>query len=204
MENALEDIQSNLSTSNIAQELFSSFTARWAPNVHARSLFQTQTPSSHKAVLDVEIQFLHEQFTGKYPKSLTDHIQKMVSGEAPFFPATLSLVYDRLVEQGFSLQASTSNLSISPSSHSQAFPTPGPATVPFIATAEWVGLKCARCKTIISVDDLYLGVYCIFCDERGKNGMGQKGQPFVRCTGCSTLRVRYNDMCCTGCGLTFS
>jgi len=49
----------------------------------------------------MEIQFLHETFTEKDPKLLIDHIQRMVSGEAPFFPATLSLVYDRLVEQTF-------------------------------------------------------------------------------------------------------
>jgi len=49
----------------------------------------------------MEIQFLHETFTEKDPKLLIDHIQRMVSGEAPFFPTTLSLVYDRLAEQTF-------------------------------------------------------------------------------------------------------
>jgi len=49
----------------------------------------------------MEIQFLHETFTEKDPKLLIDHIQRMVSGEAPFFPVTLSLVYDRLAEQTF-------------------------------------------------------------------------------------------------------
>jgi len=49
----------------------------------------------------MEIRFLHETFTEKDPELLIDHIQRMVSGEAPFFPTTLSLVYDRLVEQTF-------------------------------------------------------------------------------------------------------
>jgi hypothetical protein len=38
-EDALTSIQSKLSASNITQELFSSFTARWAPNGSDRSLF---------------------------------------------------------------------------------------------------------------------------------------------------------------------
>ena len=204
MDSALKDIQSKLSTSNIAQELFSSFTARWAPNVHARSLFHTWTPPSHKAVLDVEIQFLHEQFAETYPESLMDHIQRMVTGEAPFFPATLSLVYDRLIEQGFSLQASTSNLSISPSSHSQALPTPGPVHVPLITTVEWTGLRCVRCRTVTLVNDLYGGLHCPYCDDRGRNGKGWKGKPFMRCTGCGVLRENYGNTCYDGCGLYFS
>lgn len=39
----------------------------------------------HKAVLDMEIQFLHERFTEKDPKLLIDHIQQMASGEHPTF-----------------------------------------------------------------------------------------------------------------------
>jgi hypothetical protein len=46
----------------------------------------------------MEIQFLHENFTEKDPGLLKDHVQRMASGEAPFFPATLGLVYHRLIE----------------------------------------------------------------------------------------------------------
>jgi len=49
----------------------------------------------------MEIQFLHEEFTKKDPKLLIDHVQRMMSGEAPLFSTTLSLVYDRLLEQAF-------------------------------------------------------------------------------------------------------
>jgi DNA-directed RNA polymerase subunit RPC12/RpoP len=47
--------------------------------------------------MDMEIEFLHRNFTEK--KVLMEHIQRMASGEAPFFSATLSLVYDKLVER---------------------------------------------------------------------------------------------------------
>ena len=47
----------------------------------------------------MEIQFLHKMFTGKNPKVLMDHVRRMASGEAPFFPATLGLVYHKLVEE---------------------------------------------------------------------------------------------------------
>ena len=57
---------------------------------------------SHKAVMDMEIQFLHEKFTEKDPRLLIGHIQRMASGEAPFFATTLGLVYEKLVEKAFS------------------------------------------------------------------------------------------------------
>jgi hypothetical protein len=56
---------------------------------------------SHKAVLDMEIQFFHEMITEKDPKLLIDHIERMASGGTPFFPTTLSLVYDKLFEKAF-------------------------------------------------------------------------------------------------------
>jgi len=55
--------------------------------------------------MDMEIQFLHDNFTEKDSKLLMDHIQRMAFGEAPFFAATLSLVYDKLVEKAFTQPA---------------------------------------------------------------------------------------------------
>ena len=51
--------------------------------------------------MDMEIQFLHDNFTEKDPKLLMGHIQRMAFGEAPFFATALSLVYDKLVEKAF-------------------------------------------------------------------------------------------------------
>jgi len=84
------------------QELFSSFTARWASSGPSGSLrILTRTPSSHKEILDMEIQFFHERVTKSDPKWLIDRIQRMASGEAPFLSATLSLVYDKPLEETF-------------------------------------------------------------------------------------------------------
>ena len=47
----------------------------------------------------MEIQFLHETFTGKEPELLANHIRRLGSEEARFFPTTLSPVFDRLVEK---------------------------------------------------------------------------------------------------------
>ena len=51
--------------------------------------------------MDMEIKFLHENFTEKDPKQLMDHIERMGSGKAPFFSKTLGLVYDKLIEKAF-------------------------------------------------------------------------------------------------------
>ena len=51
--------------------------------------------------MDMETQFLHDNFTEKDSKLFMEHIQRMAFGEAPFFATTLSLVYDKLVEKAF-------------------------------------------------------------------------------------------------------
>lgn len=171
----------------------------------------------------MEIQFLHERFTENDHKLLMGHIQRMASGEAPFFPATLSLVYDKLVEKALSKQtsgpdlgrstgaqsvttptlplqpptptsgvASSSTSSTCPSFGFQAAPIPGP---PLSTTAKQTRLKCVRCWCITSVYDLYGGLHCPRCDEKGRNGRGVKGRPFMQCTGCSTLRYECGNVC---------
>ena len=57
--------------------------------------------SSHTAVMEMELKFFRRNSTEQNPRSLVDHIQKMKSGEAPFFPATLGLVYDTLFSKVF-------------------------------------------------------------------------------------------------------
>jgi hypothetical protein len=47
----------------------------------------------------MEIRFLREMFTEKDSKLLMDHVQRMASGEAPFFPKTLGLVYYKLAKK---------------------------------------------------------------------------------------------------------
>ena len=47
----------------------------------------------------MEIKFFHKTFTEQNPKPLMEHMQRMASGEAPFFPATLSLVIGTLARK---------------------------------------------------------------------------------------------------------
>ena len=54
----------------------------------------------------MEIRFFRERFTDKDPEPLMNQIRRMASGEAPFLPTTLSLVYDGLVEDAFTNHAS--------------------------------------------------------------------------------------------------
>ena len=56
---------------------------------------------SHKPVMDIEIEFLHKNFTEKSPTLLIEYIKRMGSGEAQFFSRTLSLVYGGLVAKVF-------------------------------------------------------------------------------------------------------
>ena len=82
---------------------------------------------SHKPVMDMEIQFLYGNFTQKDSTLLMEHIQRMASGEAPFFATTLSLVYDKLVEKAFAQPApSGSGLGKSAEVQSVADPCPRP------------------------------------------------------------------------------
>jgi hypothetical protein len=172
----------------------------------------------------MEIQFFHERFTEKDPKLLIDYVGRMASGEAPFFPTTLSLVYDKLVENafpkhipsglgpgGFTLGSSTSTSNVASSSTLAVTsppvvsfvsspdlqpPAPSPG-LPLNAATKWAGLTCVRigCGRITSIYDLYEGLHCPYCPETGKNGSLETGRPFMRCTQCNTLRDVHVKVC---------
>lgn len=59
----------------------------------------------------MNIEFLQQNFTEQHSKLVMDHIQKMESGEAPFLPTTLSLVYSKLLGKVL-LQPTTSGLDL--------------------------------------------------------------------------------------------
>lgn len=234
MEVALKNIQSKLSTSNIVQELFSSFAARWASNYSACSLFYTRTSFSHKAILEMEIQLLREKFTEKDPKLIMEQIQRMASEGTSFIPTTLGLVYDKLLEDA--LSASTPNVTSSstPNVTSSSTPDVTSSSTPSVASPSTFGvispsafgitssctfgivpsylhaapisrLRCARCCCITSVYNLYDGLYCPQCPATGRNGKNQRGRPFMRCTNCDALRVRGGNVCLNSkCGEQFA
>ena len=150
----------------------------------------------------MEIEFLHEKLE-RDPKLLMDHIKRMGSGEAPFFPLTLSLVYDKLVDKAFSKPPFSSVLGCSAGSQSVTFPRSFQAPTPRPIIKQ-PGLKCARCRHTALVHDLYDGLHCPQCPEKGKNGKGERGRPFMRCVKCDTLRDGRRVFCLKSeCGRRF-
>ena len=169
----------------------------------------------------MEIEFLHEKLE-RDPKLLMDHIKRMGSGEAPFFPITLSLVYDKLVDKAFSKPALSSALGCSAGSQSAFSKPPFSSVLGCSAGSQSVtfprsfqaptprpiikqpGLKCARCRHTALVHDLYDGLHCPQCTEKGKNGKGERGRPFMRCVKCDTLRDGRRVFCLKSeCGRRF-
>ena len=59
--------------------------------------------------MEMEIEALCQNFAKKDPKLLVDYVQSAASGEVPFFPVTLSLVYDKLAGTAFPKDSSDSN-----------------------------------------------------------------------------------------------
>ena len=173
--------------------------------------FPVYPPPSHEEVLDMEIQLLLERFAQKDPKSLMKYIEKMASEEALFFPTTLSLIYDKLIENALSgptgsqsvfhptpPQASTSTSSVTPfstisptvsSSNLQApasIHVPVPSTTPTNSTS----LRCIRCGELIRLRDLYQGLRCPQCTPI--NGWGR---PIMQCVACDALRTECREDC---------
>ena len=132
------------------------------------TLSSTQYPFSHKDIMDTEIDIFLENFTDEDPESLMDHIQRMSSGEAPFFPTTLSLLYGKLAEKS-------------------AGPT-APVTCRLI---------CPRCNNSASLEDLSGYLSCrrghkVKIDKRKPK---QKSPPCMKCPICNTPRTTPSNSC---------
>ena len=136
---------------------------------------------SHKEVMDMEVDFFLENFTGKDPELLKDHAQKMSSGEAPYFPTTLGLLYAKLAGKVFARPiASGSGLKK---------PTDAGGGGPVLAAKARVEsqLRCpiASCGTVSKLERLYLGVYC----------PGWHSLQFMHCPKCNTECSTPSDFC---------
>jgi hypothetical protein len=159
--------------------------------------------------MDPEIEFLYRNIA-KNQSRLMEHLQRMASGKAPFFSATLSLVYDKLIDMvfteavptGFGFRESTEaapairtlNPTASvylPSTAGYAFPfsrqPPTPDPIPLGA----VWLQCFQCRDPARVRDLYDGLCCPQCPPRGPMG----ARPLMRCPACGVLRKIRNGIC---------
>jgi len=164
------------------------------------------TSSSHKEVLDIEIQFHHKKVVKKDPKLLIDRIRKMGSGEAPFFPATLSLVYDKLVEKAFT-KSTPFRPGSSGRTEGQILPASSQASTsaPNInppSTTQSAQLRCVRCYGLALLQDLRGGTFCPQCPRIVVDG----NWPFMQCTLCTMFRTKMGDDWCenTRCGGRFT
>ena len=180
----------------------------------------------------MEIQFFHQRVTEKHPKLLTDHIQRMASGEAPFFPTTLSLLYDKLVEKAFTnahptvlvpavaLSASVpfapllpkhrlpppTFLHLPPSTLSLRLPVQAPAfthvPVPPITITSPTRLKCRQWGEPSRLRDLVDGLRCPRCPTASKKA--RKAKILMLCSSCNQVRGGVGDNCeRKACGKTF-
>ena len=178
--------------------------------------------------MDMEIEVLYQNFIKKDPKLLMDYIRNVASGEAVFFPTTLSLVYDRLIGRVFPKEPVSSPKvekdpwdSLGQDSWGQDYDTKNPfqassptstaapffswtPTVPPSTLTDQKMVKCVRCRKQARLEQLYEGLHCPWCSEDGRNGMGVKGRPYMTCSGCSLLRIMRIGTCQRGsCGATF-
>lgn len=179
--------------------------------------FYIWTPFSHKEIMDMEIEFFYETSTEKDPKLLMKHIQRMASGEAPFFATTLSSVYDKLVEKAFAqpipsgsgfvkpinvvapsfpLQASTSTSSI-PSTFTSGvtppsnlrFPTLDPELRPQpVPSGTDVPWALLQCKTCGEIAMLR-DIYVDACCPRCPS------RTVMHCQLCGAVKLRHKDEC---------
>ena len=157
--------------------------------------------SSHKAVVEVEVEFFHK-FTKADPKSLMDHIQAMASGKAPFFPATLSLVYGKLFRKEFPKPiASGSVLGNFLVTGNQSTSGLALVAVPSSssATPRSELLKCCKCGEQAKLQDLVNDVHCPRCPPGFFSSL-----PMMQCPGCSSLRTGRTVNCAAPlCPVTF-
>ena len=152
------------------------------------SISHAWTLCSHKAIMDAEVEFLHKSLAKQNSKKLLmEHIERMASGEAPFFPTTLSLVYDTLVEGYFPQTTSGPHPGKSrgdqgvTNSTDQATNSTSHTNPPSAPRVSW--LECTKCGVYSGLQDLYEGMRCPTCPETGAQG----GRPCMKCQLCDVI-----------------
>jgi len=165
----------------------------------------------------MEIQFFHEKAVKTNPRLMDECIRKMGSGEAPFFPTKLGLVYDKLVTKApfdthpsgptegkspirliHSPRALTStrniniSLTVGPATSSSNLQTAAPTCDPdpLTTTTQSAWLRCIRCYKAARLQDLYKGLRCPQCPS--VNGWKR---PIMQCTSCNLLRSEASREC---------
>ena len=145
----------------------------------------------------MEINFFLKVFTKKKPESLMDHIQRMSSGEATFFPLTLSYLYSKLARNVFTQPiASGSSLRKSAQTGDQGV-TGSSLNAQTIASSA-VQLVCHRCGEHARLQELFCGLRCPQCSLLGFP------RPLMLCPACKTVRNMCSNSCLNpSCATTF-
>jgi len=171
----------------------------------------------------MEIHFLDERATELDPKLLIDHTQRMASGEAPFFPTTLSLVYDKLIEKSFtnrtpfdpgpggctkgeSLIHPSIPLSQALASTCSILPAPIVETIASSSNLQTPAPTYGPILPITTPNSAWLK--CQKCGEVARlrdlheslrcprcPTKGKKGRPFMECTSCYASQATPRDNC---------
>jgi hypothetical protein len=158
----------------------------------------------------MEIKLFHEFFTGQNPKSLMDHIQRMASGEAPYFPATLSLVYGTLAKKVLLPPiASGSGSEKSGETRDKGVVEPVPTIQTSNSTPNVdpfdnciVRLICPRCGQTERLVALFGDLLCPKCPRINR----KRGRPRMQCPLCNTVRASRRSTSCLarGCKAVFA
>ena len=171
----------------------------------------------------MEIDFFRRNLTEENPELLMEHIQRMASGEAPFFSATLSLVYRKLFEKVFPLPIAPvqgPRKSPIPRDRNVTKPTPvtrAPSSIsntraPTSSTTLLSNRKTASPvprKVLLNTIGGTELLKCFQCGERAKvaelhndlycsrcpSGSGFTGRPYMRCPLCNAVRTVRRSNC---------
>lgn len=172
--------------------------------------------------MDMEIEFLFRNFSETNPKAFMEHIQRMASGEAQFFPKTLSLVYDNLAERALTQPTTSGPGSGNPTeTENQTVAEPTPTTQAPDITVNADSSPTPNVPLLPGQqppapgpdpDPIPLGAVwleCFTCGQRSRmrdlhdsvrcprcpSRGSRKGRPFMRCPSCNLIRNVVRDTC---------
>ena len=155
----------------------------------------------------MEIKFFLDNLNNENSELLLKHVTKMASGKELFLPATLGLVYDKLIEKTLAPPTASGPGKPSEIGNEAIFgivpstlvassftftspPRPSPQTARPTSGPRTVRLKCSRCGESARLRDLYEGVRCPRCSSTGIK------RSLMSCPLCDIVRGRLGgDRC---------
>ena len=146
-------------------------------------LLHLNASSSHRAIMEMEIDFFHRNHTVQKSK-LMDHIHGMASGKVPFFPTALSFIYDKLFWK-VAAQPAVSGSSLG------TLPEAGSQSAVEVTSSSAELLKCRKCDQGVKLQELYNGSQCPHCPPDSYYSV----RSFMQCPLCNTVWGRDSDSC---------